>query len=279
MSCFELTHARHDHMHCLAPGLFRAISHGQRRRDKLEVIYRFGGGNQIEFSGPEPLGADDLRVLQGLVALAGLESQSNEIEPVAVSETGAILRDLLDLRWAANQQRVLVVRSSLRKLAKEVGYANPRDTNTVRCCIERLWKVSVIAKVAGQRSGFRLLANYVSDTQTDGLFLALNPLLTYAIMGNGRHVRIDMTEVRHLNGSIARLLHQRLCARVDCGQKRAVQLDTLVAYAFPDEVSTATHRKRQSRVRKALDELTALGWSICEHAKGRFTIGRPALSR
>ena len=25
MSCFELTHARHDHMHCLAPGLFRAI--------------------------------------------------------------------------------------------------------------------------------------------------------------------------------------------------------------------------------------------------------------
>ncbi|MGE6105513.1 replication protein C, IncQ-type [Aeromonas veronii] len=266
-------------MHCLAPGLFRAISHGQRRRDKLEVIYRFGGGNQIEFFGPEPLGADDLRVLQGLVAMAGLESQSNEIEPVAVSETGTILRDLLDLRWAANQQRVLVVRSSLRKLAKEIGYANPRDTNTVRCCIERLWKVSVIAKVAGQRSGFRLLANYVSDTQTDGLFVALNPLLTNAILGNCRYTYIDLAEVRQLRSSTARILHQRLCAWIDCGRSKPVGLDKLVSYAFPDKSSAATNRKRQSRVRKALYELAELGWSISEHAKGRFTIGRPALSR
>ncbi len=279
MPCFELTHARHDHMHCLAPGLFRAISPGQRRRDKLDVVYRFGGGNQIEFSGPEPLGADDLRVLQGLVALAGLESQSCKIEPVAQGETGEILRDLLQLRGTADQQDVLVVKSSLRKLAKEVGYANPRDTNTVRRCVERLWKVSVIAQVSGQRSGFRLLANYVSDALTDGLFVALNPLLTSAIMGSGRHVRIDMTEVRRLKGSIARLLHQRLCAWVDGGQSRVVQLDTLVAYIFPEEASMATHRKRQSRVRQALGELAELGWFISERSKGRFTIGRPALSR
>ena len=266
-------------MHCLAPGLFRAIAPGQRRRDKLAVIYRLDNGNQIEFSGPEPLGADDLRVLQGLVALAGLESQGGKIEPVASGETGEILRDLLQLRGIANQQDVLVVKSSLRKLAKEIGYANPRDTNTVRRCVERLWKVSVIAQVAGQRSGFRLLANYASDALTDGLFVALNPLLTSAIMGSGRYVRIDMTEVRRLSGSITRLLHQRLCAWVDVGQSRTVQLDTLVAYVFPEEASMATHRKRQSRVRKALDELAELGWSISEHAKGRFTIGRPALSR
>lgn len=266
-------------MHCLAPGLFRAISRGQRRRDKLDVVYRFGGGNQIEFFGPEPLGADDLRVLQGLVALAGVEDYSAIIEPVAATGEGNTLRTLLEPRWAANQQSILVVKSSLRKLAKEIGYANPRDTNTVRRCVERLWKVSVITQVAGQRSGFRLLANYVSDTQTDGLFVALNPMLTYAIMGNGRHVRIDMTEVRRLKGSIARLLHQRLCAWVDGGQSRTVQLDTLVAYVFPDEACTVTHRKRQARVRKALDEMTALGWSICEHSKRRFTIGRPALSR
>ena len=49
----------------------------------------------------------------------------------------------------------------------------------------------------------------------------------------------------------------------------------LVYYAFPDKSSAATDRKRQSRVCKALDELD---WSISEHAKGRFTIGRPALS-
>ena len=266
-------------MHCLAPGLFRAISNGQRRRDKLEVIYRLDNGNQIEFSGPEPLGADDLRVLQGLVALAGLESESSKIGPIASGETGEILRDLLQLRGIANQQDVLVVKSSLRKLAKEIGYANPRDTNTVRRTVERLWKVSVIAQVAGLRSGFRLLANYASDPLTDRLFVALNPLLTNAILGNGRYTYIDLAEVRQLRSSTARILHQRLCAWIDCGRSKPVGLDKLVSYAFPDKSSAATNRKRQSRVRKALYELAELGWSISEHAKGRFTIGRPALSR
>ena len=266
-------------MHCLAPGLFRAIAPGQRRRDKLDAVYRFGGGNQIEFSGPEPLGADDLRVLQGLVALAGVEDYSAIIEPIAATGEGNNLRTLLEPRWAANQQRVLVVKSSLHKLAKEIGYANPRDTNTVRRCVERLWKVSVIAQVAGLRSGFRLLANYASDALTDGLFVALNPLLTNAVLGNGRYTYIDLAEVRQLRSSTARILHQRLCAWIDCGRSKPVGLDKLVSYAFPDKSSAATDRKRQSRVRKALDELAELGWSISEHAKGRFTIGRPALSR
>ncbi|MFM5270770.1 replication protein C, IncQ-type [Aeromonas veronii] len=259
--------------------MFRAISPGQRRRDKLEVIYRLDNGNQIEFSGPEPLGADDLRVLQGLVALAGLESQGGKIGPVASGETREILRDLLQLRGIANQQDVLVVKSSLRKLAKEIGYANPRDTNTVRRSVERLWKVSVIAKVAGLRSGFRLLANYTNDALTDGLVVALNPLLTNAILGNGRYTYIDLAEVRQLRNSTARILHQRLCAWIDCGRSKPVGLDKLVSYAFPDKSSVATDRKRQSRIRQALDELAELGWSISEHAKGRFTIGRPALSR
>ncbi|WP_084202330.1 replication protein C, IncQ-type [Aeromonas fluvialis] len=158
----------------------------------------------------------------------------------------------------------------------------PRCAWLLACSVSRkddspqLWKVSVMAQVAGQRSGFRLLANYASDALTDGLFVALNPLLTSATMGSGRHVCIDMTEGRRLSGCITRLLHQRLCAWVDVGQSRTVQLDTLVAYVFPKEACMVTHRKRQSRVRKALNEL---GWSISEHAKGRFTIGRPALSR
>ena len=55
----------------LAPGLFRALKRGERKRSKLDVTYDYGDGKRIEFSGPEPLGADDLRILQGLVAMAG----------------------------------------------------------------------------------------------------------------------------------------------------------------------------------------------------------------
>ena len=66
----DLSHARHDPAHCLAPGLFRALKRGERKHSKLDVIYDYGDGKRIEFSGPEPLGADDLRILQGLVAMA-----------------------------------------------------------------------------------------------------------------------------------------------------------------------------------------------------------------
>src|SRR5699024_4587090 len=61
----SLSHVRHDPAHCLAPGLFRALKRGERKRSKLDVTYDYGDGKRIEFSGPEPLGADDLRILQG----------------------------------------------------------------------------------------------------------------------------------------------------------------------------------------------------------------------
>ena len=56
----DLTHARHDPAHCLAPGLFRSLQRGERRRCKLHVVYNYGDGKRIEFSGPEPLGAGHL---------------------------------------------------------------------------------------------------------------------------------------------------------------------------------------------------------------------------
>ena len=98
---------------------------------------------------------------------------------------------------------------------------------------------------------------------------ALIPLLTYAIMGNGRHVRIDMTEVQipRMAASLGYCISGHVPG-VDCGQKRAVQLDTLVAYAFPDEVSMATIASGNREFAKAPYELAELGWSISEHAKG-----------
>lgn len=60
---YKLSHARHDSVHCLVPGLFRALKRGERKKEKLDITYDCGSGNLIEFKGPEPLGADDLRVL------------------------------------------------------------------------------------------------------------------------------------------------------------------------------------------------------------------------
>ena len=57
----DLTHVRHDPAHCLAPGLFRSLKRGDRKRCKLDVTYTFGEDESMRFVEFEPLGADDMR--------------------------------------------------------------------------------------------------------------------------------------------------------------------------------------------------------------------------
>ncbi|GGH64901.1 hypothetical protein GCM10010975_32170 [Comamonas phosphati] len=187
---FNLTHARHDPAHCLAPGLFRSLKRGERKTHKLDVTYAFGDGQWIEFSAPEPLGADDLRVLQGLVALAG--PCGLVLSPEPKTEDGQQLRLFLEPKWDAVQHDALVVKGSYRGLAKEIGYADIENSRPIRDCIERLWKVSIIAHFGKKRQGYRLLAEYASDDADGRLYVALNPRITEAIMGNAQHTRISM---------------------------------------------------------------------------------------
>lgn len=273
---YDLTHARHDPVHCLAPGLFRAIKRGERKHAKLDVIYDYGDGKRIEFSGPEPLGADDLRILQGLIALAG--PSGLVLGPEPGTEGGRQLRLFLEPKWEAAEANAMVVKGSYRILAREVGYANIDDTKSIRDCIERLWKVSIIAQNGTKRQGFRLLADYTSDESKGRLFVALNPMIAQAVIGGGQHVRISMDEVRALKSETARLLHQRLCGWIDPNRSGKVAVDTLCSYAWPDKASAATMRKRRQRVREALLEIKALGWTVIEYARGKYDITRVIIS-
>jgi len=272
---FDLTHVRHDHYHCLAPGLFSTARNEARKSGKLDVVYEFSGGNRIEFSGPELLGVTELRVLQGLVAMAGPAETSLELPVESPSPLGTSLRSMLELKGYASNQSAIAVKSSLRKLAYEIGLSNTRDTNTIRAAIERLWKVSVIAQINGRRAGFRLLANYSSNSRDGSLFVALNPFLTNAVLGNGRHVRIPMGEIRKIRDDRTRLVHQWLCAWVDSGKCRQVSLARVSSVLYPDPCGPETHRKRLTRSRKALLELNEIGWQAKEYAKQKFTVKRP----
>ena len=138
VSKHDLTHARHGPVHCLAPGLFRSLKKGEqeRKRTKLDVVYDYGNGKRVEFSGPEPLGVDDLRILQGLVAMAG--PYGLVLSPDLQTEAGRQLRLFLEPKWEAVQQNAMVVKGSYGSLASEVGYANKNDTQPIRDSIERL---------------------------------------------------------------------------------------------------------------------------------------------
>lgn len=269
----NLAYAKHDPAHCLAPGLFRSLKRGERKRLKLDVVYDYGDGNRIEFSGPEPLGVDDLRVLQGLVAMAG--PSGLVLSPEPKTDAGQQLRLFLDPKWDAVQHDALVVKGSYRALAREIGYANPDDTKAVRDCIERLWKISIIAQQGRKRQGFRLLSEYASDDQDGRLYVALNPLIARAVIGGGQHVRISMDEVRTLQTDPARLIHQRLCAWINAGKVGKIDLDTLCSYVWPDAANPNTMKKRRQTARRAVVELESIGWDVNEYMHGKWEITRP----
>lgn len=276
----ELAFALHDPAHCLAPGLFRSLQRGERERSKLDVAYDYGDGKRIEFSGPEPLGADDLRILQGLVALAGPNGLA--LEPDPATADGQQLRELLEVKYAATTMNAMVVKGSCRALANEIGYQEGGDQfRSIRKSIERLWKVSIIVQCGHQRQGFRLLSECASNEAKEQLMVALNPMIAQAVAGAGQHVRINMDEVRALNSEPARLLHQRLCGWIAPGKSGMVSIDTLCSYVWPIRVSKDTvkgadaMRKRRQRVRLALPELLALGWSANEYVRGKYEITRP----
>ena len=285
---YDLTHARHDAAHCLAPGLFRSLKRGERKKLKLDVTYTFGE-DRIEFSGPEPLGTDDMRVLQGLVAMAATSGESGRgilLKPDTQSPEGEQLRLFLDLRWDAAEQDSMIAKGSYRQLAKELGYATDSGGSfkTIRESIERLWKVSVIVQRAGKRQGFRILSEYASDEDTGKLFVALNPRLADAIVGTRPHTRIELSEVRALETDPARLMHQRLCGWIDPGKSGRVAIDSLCGYVWPDapyqwsteeRKKSSLRRQHHMKIRQALEELTALGWTANEYVKGKFEIGRP----
>lgn len=272
---YRLTHARHDPAHCLIPGLFRSLPKGERKRGKLELVYELSENVRIEAKLFEPLGADDLRVLQGLVAMAAVSHEGKGVlvlNSQPQTPMGIELRELLDFRYDATTAEACVVCCSYYELAKEIGYSNPKDTKRIRDCIERLFLVTFFVQEGQKRYGFRLLSRCASDQS--GVVVALNPLIASAVMG-GRHVRIDMDEVRALKTDAARLIHQRLCAWINPGASSKIERNKLISYVWPYPASPAAQRKRRVIIKRAIKELGTLpAWKIQEYLPAKYKISR-----
>lgn len=271
---FDITHARHDPMHCLVPGLFRSLKRGERKKLKLDVTYRNTENVQARFVGFEPLGADDMRLLQGLVVLGGPKGIILTPEPTA--DLPKQLRLFLKPKFDAEVQDALVVRESLTSLLSEIGLTDGGDNiKAIKACLMRMANVTVVVTKGSQQRSFHLLS-YAFDEEDGRLFVALNPQITEAILGKRPYTRIEMAEVRALQTDAARLIHQRLCGWIDPGKARCVELDTLAGYVWPDETNAEAMKKRRQKVRKALAELVDVGWNVSEYAKGKWEIRRPS---
>ena len=289
---FDLSHVRHDPTHCLAPGLFQSLKRGKRRLLKLDITYNYNG-TSIRFWGPEPLGPDDLRVLQGVVAMAAVASDIGgggalHLRPDTQSEEGKILRERLNLTGEAVKASTIIAKVRLNKLAREVGFSGDGGKLFIRIrgSLERLAAVTVVVRQDQQRQkvvgGFHIISAY--EIREGGeIFVALNPMLARAVIGQrAAHTIISLSEVRRLKRGPTRILHQQLCARIDPGKGgRSFHIDRLWGYVWPqaqeDEIGGGLLSKRKAAVRKGLKELTEIGWEVYEYAKDKFHISRPKI--
>ena len=300
----ELVFAKMDPAICLS-GLFRTLKKGERRKGKLDITFKFGDAI-VRFVGFEPLGVDDMRVLQGLVALAGPAGMS--VSANTSFKNGLKVRKRMQLQGAAASEDTLAVRTRLKTFLAELGKENPggRDIKLLRASLLRLANVTVCVTV-GSKIGTAHLLSFAADTadtadteeseepppalessfaddasiKTGELIVNLNPRLSKIILGDSGYTRIEMSEVRALKSDIASLIHQRLCGFIAPGKSREVGLETVMSYAYPQQMSASgvTLRQWRSRVRLALEELRALpGWEITEARRGVFKISRKRLA-
>ncbi len=265
---------KHDKSHCLADGLFKSLSRGERAR--LDV-YHETKDYRVRFVGFEALGADDLRVLQTLVALAS--QRSNRMLLTNRPET-PIGQELYKLLWIkGNHMDSIVLEQSIRRILNEMGEpVSGRRASLLKNSLLRMSNVTVAVEGRRHMATFHLL-RFALDKESEGLYIVLNPLITNAVLGTGNgYVRIDMGEVRALKTDPARLIHQHLCGWLDLGKEGMVGIEQLLIYVWGRRAEV-TNRKtmhwRKQRIQEALQEIKALGWKVETTGTEQWHIRRP----
>lgn len=245
------------------PGLF--ISRVKDRLEHSMTLVHMMGGIAFRLSGPQ-LGSVELRVLQGLVGFAGLQRQGSVVEP-----TDDIKRLLCHRA---------TVRTTCNQLAEAIGYPSNSGSaqSAIRKAIEKLSAVDIAICPESSLDAANLSAGRLIsiDTNSRGVDVALSPVLAAAVHGGrGTYLRTDLLEARRLTSDVVRLLHHRL-HWINTGSTRDVSLDKMIGYVWPSEdVSASAYRTRRQVLRRALGQLTTLGWSVRPRGE-LFQIGRPA---
>jgi len=261
----------------MVPGLFRPLKRGDRQRQELHIVHK-SKLLTLEFRNSELLGANDLRVLQGILAIA---SPLEAPEILTGTDTPSHRRELrknLLLSDTACELKTLVVEGTYYQLAKELGYdeTSGKNVTNFRACVKRLCGVLMsVSPKEGSSYTCQLMSQYSSDELKKQLTVALSPRLTDAVLGirvaaSGSHTRIEMVEVRKKMGEDTRIIHQYLCALFRPGEFRTITSETLINKIWPGQSTRETQQKHRERLKIAMNELRdKIGWRCIQIAESR----------
>lgn len=293
VSPHRYTYAKNDPAHCTVPGLFQPLKRGVRKGRNHTVTHQYGDVI-LEFSCFEPLGADDLRVLQGLLAIGSPISEPVVLTADTSNEVHREIRRNLNLTESCLHLETLVVQGSCYQLAKEIGLCTEGSATfrRIRASLRRLCRVTIIARYKdGREHGYQLIGGYSSDEGKKEIEVVLNPRLTAAVLGkridaSGGYTRIEMDEVRRIKGDATRILHTYLCAIISPGETRELLASTMRVHTWlqkpePKQNKEARTKwlervkKQHQRIRQAMIELNGIGWRCTQITDNRPNSKQP----
>lgn len=277
MSTNETVIIKHDRIHCLVPNLFRSQPKGVKRKS-LDVDYDYNDNTKIMIRGFESLGADDLLYLQGILALCVNKGRLRRQPRRSTSDTDR-LWDTLKPKEEAINQEFLSVTFKIETLLSIVGLSTgKKNRDNLKRSLIRMSNVSFIFEQKKPKRiwGSSILGFSVCEKE---ITVALDLAITEAVCG-GIYTVIPIEEVRQIKHAPAKLLHQRFCAIIDPGSNCSFFIDKLIRYVYGDDAEQTPSRqvmnKRRETVKKALNELSEIGWTISEN-DGVFSVTRPDL--
>lgn len=280
---------------CMLPGLFTS--------DGGPLEYRFG--NEIlRITMFEALGCIDLRVLQGLTAIASEPAHRARIHAVTTNERGLqILDELMPDRTTADKDVIITAKFLPYELARVIGKDDSKKSvDAIVKSLTRLYQTTIFwqdldadgKSVGSPRRSFIISKFNIDKKLSSGQYeIGLNARISLAISrsgsATGKFTRIDMIEVRALRKPAARLIHQRLSGFINAGTTyvQSIKLETLAAYAWGDcsydsapgelQRGPSLYRQHRIRIRAAMDQLRGVGWTVVEQPGDKYRIGRPAI--
>ena len=153
--------------------LFSDIKDSDRRSFKLNLKYEISAGKSVRFVGLEPLGLDDLQVLQGIVSLL---EKKNAFRLSAQGELKDRLNTFLETDVTTLLQAEISMQTTIALLLAATGLENNTlNSEHVLTSIERLSRLGIVATENRRFGYFTLINKFVIDGSAGNVFVAINP--------------------------------------------------------------------------------------------------------
>ena len=254
----SLNHARIDPSHCLADGLFKPLQNGTRIETPLDVTYHFKNKYTFRWQHPtESLSIADQNLFLAILRIASFADNTTRVSTNHPEHAMLAARNALQMELDATQLDCLVIKATLRDLARRIGIqiSGPALTR-IEKGLERLGTVTLSISERGSDHTFWKARMFgIDKTEGTNRLIAINPWLSKALVGKP-FTFIDIDEQRALRLDAAKRMHVWLSAWLRPNETGTNTLEKLAKHVWGGNASGDQHIYRMKTVKKALVEIT-----------------------